>query len=144
LVEETFKKEEIKKILSKQHYNLVDVFSKKESDILSSSRYCDYKIQLKGQGPAGVVPLYKMTVKELETARDYIIENLKKGFIIPSIAPYTLPILIARKPGGGLCFCVDYRKFNALIKKDPYSISFIDKMIDRLKHIKIFSKLDIR
>ena len=56
----------------------------------------------------GHSPLYKQSREELEAAREYVIDNLSKGFIGPSAAPYASPILMARKPGGGLRFCVDY------------------------------------
>jgi len=50
--------------------------------------------------------------------KEYLEEHLKKGFIIPSGAPFTSPVLFAKKPGGGWRFCVDYRKLNAIMKKD--------------------------
>jgi hypothetical protein len=51
---------------------------------------------------------------------------------------------MARKPGGGLRFCVDYRKLNALTKKDRYPLPLIDEILQRLTKAKIFTKLDIR
>jgi len=59
-----------------------------------------------------------MLVEELQAAKQYIIENLYKGFIEQSNAPFTSPILMAKKPGGGLRFYVDYRKLNAVTKKN--------------------------
>ena len=69
-------------------------------------------------GAVGYSPLYKQTAEELEAAQDYIMDNLSKGFINPGAAPFASSILMARKPGGGLRFCVDYRKLNAITRKD--------------------------
>ena len=59
-------------------------------------------------------PLYKQITEELGAVHDYIVDNLNKGFIGPSMAPFASPILMACKPGGGLRFCVDYWKLNAI------------------------------
>jgi hypothetical protein len=89
--------------------------------------------------------LYKMNAKELAAAYKYMMENLEKGFIALSAAPFASLILMARNPSSGkLRFCVDYRKLNAIIKKDRYPISLVDKLMDRLAGAKFFTKLDIR
>jgi hypothetical protein len=69
---------------------------------------------------------------------------VKKGFIILSLAPFILPILIAKKPSRGLRFYVDYRKLNSITKKDIYPLPLINKMLYRLRSAKFFTKLDIR
>jgi hypothetical protein len=51
---------------------------------------------------------------------------------------------MASKPDGGLRFCVDYRKLNALTKKDRYPLPLIEEVFERLSKAKIFTKLDIR
>jgi hypothetical protein len=51
---------------------------------------------------------------------------------------------MVRKPGRGLRFCVDYRKLNALTKKDRYPLPLIDKLLQRVNKAKFFTKLDIR
>jgi hypothetical protein len=72
------------------------------------------------------------------------VENLDKGFIAPGNAPFASPFLMARKPGGGLRFCVDYRKLNAVTKKDRYPLPLVDELMQRLGKAKIFTKLDIQ
>lgn len=98
------------------------MFSKAESDQLSSFRpRYNHKIKLlEGLRPEnlGFSPLYRITANELEAYRKYITENLHKGFIKSSDAPWAVPILFAPKVNGGLRFYVDYRKLNAITKKD--------------------------
>jgi hypothetical protein len=56
----------------------------------------------------GYMPLWKQTTKELKAAKQYIMENLDKGFIAPRNTLFASPFLMARKPRGGLQFYMDY------------------------------------
>jgi hypothetical protein len=104
--------------LPKQYKDFEDVFSRKDADDLSPHRPCDHKIQLTEPNNLGFSPLRKQSLAELEATREYLLDNLNKGFIATSNAPFASPILFALKPGGGLRFCVDYRKLNAITRKD--------------------------
>jgi hypothetical protein len=59
-----------------------------------------------------------MTTEELFAVKEYLLENLYKGFIVLSSSPFVSPVLFVAKPNGSLRFCVDYRKLNSLTKKD--------------------------
>jgi hypothetical protein len=72
------------------------------------------------------------------------VDNLSKGFIAESQAPFAAPILFAQKANGGLRFCVDYRKLNAITQKDRYPIPLLEETLARISGAKIFTKLDIR
>ena len=146
--EDHYEEELVQQLLPKQYQEYADVFSKAASDELPPRRANDYRIELEdgktAEREVGYSPLYKQTAEELEAARDYIVDNLHKGFIGPSAAPFSSPILMARKPGGGLRFCVDYRKLNAITRKDRYPIPLVDELMERISGAKIFTKLDIR
>jgi len=43
-----------------------------------------------------------MSAQELEAIKKYLDEHLAKGFIRPSSSSAVAPILLARKPGGGI------------------------------------------
>jgi hypothetical protein len=73
----------------------------------------------------------------------YIIENLDKGFIEPSYAPFIALILFVRKANGQLRLYVDYRKLNIVIVKDRFPLPLIDETIARLSKVKVFTKLNI-
>jgi hypothetical protein len=53
-----------------------DVFSKAALDRLPPHRLYDYKIQLEGENTMDFSPLYNLSLKELQAAKKYIIENL--------------------------------------------------------------------
>jgi transposase InsO family protein len=122
------------------------VFSKAESDILPPHRSYDHKIELEGEGEKALKysPLYKMSAEELEAIKQYITENLDKGFIEPSQAPFAAPILFVKKPNGSLRLCIDFRVLNTLTRKDRYPLPLIDETLARISNAKVFTKLDIR
>jgi hypothetical protein len=64
-----------------KYHEFVDLFSKREADKLPPHRPYDHQIPLEpgSSPPAG--PIYRMAPVELEAARKYIEENLRKGFI---------------------------------------------------------------
>ena len=88
-------------------------------------------------------PLRRITKKQLLETKRYIINNLYKGFIKPFNVLYAALILFAKKADSSLRLCVDYRKLNALLKKDPYLIPLIDEIIARIYKAKVFIKLNI-
>jgi hypothetical protein len=53
-----------------------------------------------------------MITAELKTVKEYLINNLDKGFIKASQALYTAPVLFVKKPNRSLRFCIDFRKLN--------------------------------
>jgi hypothetical protein len=70
-----------------------------------------------------------MSKEELDLVRKFIDENLSKGFITASLAPFASPVLFVKKADGSLRFCVDYRKLNAITKKDRYPIPLIEETL---------------
>jgi Reverse transcriptase (RNA-dependent DNA polymerase) len=122
-------------------------FSRSLADKLPEHRAGDHHITLeegRSEGDLGHAPLYRMSEEELKACKEYIDSNLSKGFITASSAPYASPVLFVRKQGGGLRFCVDYRKLNALTKKDKYPLPLIDETLAQLTGCTIMSKIDIR
>ena len=81
-------------------------------------RAIDHKIELTAENTLRFYYLNKHSLEELTTIREYLAANLAKGFVIPSKAPFASPVLFTRKPNGSLRFYVNYRKLNALIKKN--------------------------
>ena len=85
-----------------------DVFSKTAADQLPEHRPYDHKVVLTEPLPNQFSPLYKQSTEELEATKEYVIENLKKGYIVLSNSLFASPILCVRKLNGGLRICIDY------------------------------------
>ena len=134
----------VDRVLPQAYREYVDVFSKEASDKLPPHRSYDHKIRLESDISLGYSPLYNMSSEELQVLKKYLVENLDKGFIEPSQAPFASPVLFVKKPNGGLRFCIDFRKLNELTRKDRYPLPLIDETLSRLNKAKVFSKLDIR
>ena len=135
---------EVQQKLPKAYEEYLDCFSKLASDDMPPHRPYDHKILLEQDAKLSTGPLYSMSNEELRTVRDYLRDNLDKGFIVPSSAPFSSPVLFVKKADGSLRFCIDFRKLNALTRKDVYPLPLIDETLARLRGAKVFTKLDIR
>ena len=80
---------------------------------------------------------------ELLVLRKTLIELLDKGFIRVSSSPAAAPVLFVRKLGGGLRFCIDYRRLNQITKKDRYPLPLIYETLRNISKARWFTKLDI-
>jgi hypothetical protein len=85
-----------------------------------------------------------MSQDELQAVKEYLQDNMSKGFIESSSVLFVSLVLFVKKADGGLRFYVDYWKLNQLTKKDRYPLPLIDKTMAQIGRAKIFTKLDIR
>ena len=68
---------------------------------------------------------------------------LENGLIEPSNSEWSSPCILVPKPDGSFRFCTDFRKLNAVTKRDSFPIPRIDDCIDKIGHAKFVSKLDL-
>ncbi|EKD17831.1 retrotransposon nucleocapsid protein [Drepanopeziza brunnea f. sp. 'multigermtubi' MB_m1] len=114
-----------------------------EANKLAPYRDCDHAIELKPGAILPHGPFYNMSQDELLVLRKFLKENLDKGFIRASTSQAASLVLFAKKPGGGLRFCVDYRALNAITIKNRYPLPFVQETFSRLSKAKYFTKLDV-
>lgn len=126
------------------YHDYADVFSKARAHRLPPSRPYDHQIHLQPGTTPPYGPVYRLSELELESLREFIDENLAKGFIRPSTSPAGAPILFAKKKDGSLRLCVDFRGINNITVKDRYPLPRIDNLLDRLSRAKWFTKIDLR
>ncbi len=87
--------------------------------------------------------LYHISDYKFQKMKNYLIEHLNKSFISFSSISYTSLILFIEKKDDSLRFCVDYRKLNALIKRDCYSLFLIDETLTYIQDSKYLTQLNI-
>lgn len=113
-----------------------------------SRGHLDHAINLRHENGRPVQPpwgpLYSMSREELLVLRKTLTELLAKGWIRPSSSPAASPVLFARKPNGGLRFCVDYRGLNAITLPDRYPLPLFKETLRQLSKAKWFTKLDVK
>jgi hypothetical protein len=95
----------LERILPGELKEYADVFSKKASNVLAPHRPYDHKIRIDdlcGPEALGYSPLRNQSTLELQETKQFLEENLQRGFIVPSQAPFASPVLFAKKPNGAL------------------------------------------
>ena len=135
--------EDIKVKLSSEYQKFLDVFNRAQADKLSSHRSYDHKIKLTSDAAFSWCQAYQMSFYKLQKVKKYLNENLFKEFITSSKASYFSLVLFILKVNKDLRFCVDYRKLNAITKRNRYSLSLIDEMIDKIIDCKHLTWLNI-
>ncbi|MBW0533052.1 hypothetical protein O181_072767 [Austropuccinia psidii MF-1] len=85
----------------------------------------------------------KIPTHHAYTLRAYISENVEEGFIQPSSSSTGAPFLFVKKRDGGLRLCVDYRKLNAVTRKNKYPVAPINQLLNLFNGSSIFSKIDL-
>jgi len=135
--------EDIKVKLSSKYQDFLNVFDRAQADKLSSHHSYDHKIKLTSDVTLSRCRAYWMSFYKLQKVKKYLNENLFKEFITSSKASYFSSVLFTLKANKDLRFCVDYRKLNAIIKRNRYSLSLIDEMIDKIIDCKHLTRLNI-
>ncbi len=130
------------KLLSEYH-DYLDVFDRAMIDQLSLHHFYDHKIELIDEETLLRSKLYQMFNQKLQKIKKYLIKHLNKEFIFFSFASYVSLILFIKKKDDSLRFCVDYRKLNALIKWNHYSLSLIDETLTHIQESKYLTQLNI-
>ena len=82
-------------------------------------------------------PIHRQEAKQL------LQDMLSNGIIQPSSSPWASPIVLVKKKDGTLRFCIDYRKVNAVTRKDAYPLPRVDDALDALASCKWFTTLDL-
>ena len=71
-------------------------------------------------------------------------EMVEEEVVQESASPWASPVVLVRKKNGTLRFCVDYRRLNAVTRKDTFPLPHIDDLLDQLSGKTIFTTLDAK
>ena len=78
---EESEEEKIKWLLPKEYHDFMPLFIKAVADVLPPHRQYDHKITLKEGFTPPFEPIYSLSILELKALREWLDENLNKGFI---------------------------------------------------------------
>jgi hypothetical protein len=85
-----------------------------------------------------------MTPEEDAMTKEFIDDNLEKGFIRPSKSPMATPFFFVHKKGTAKKRpCQDYRYLNNWTVKNTYPLPLISDIMDKVKNAKYFTKMDV-
>ena len=120
------------------------VFLEKKANKLPAHGMHDHAINLKGTGDPPFGPLYNLSGNKLKVLWDYLADNLVKGFIQALTSPLGVLILFVKKKDSTLRLCVNYQGLNHLTQKNHYPLPLINKVLDWLVGVKMYTKLNIQ
>jgi len=78
-----------------------------------------------------------------EAEEQILDEMLATGVIEPSISSWASPVCLVKKKDGTFRFSIDYRRVNAVSKKDAYPIPDIQDALDNLRGARYFATIDL-
>ena len=86
---------------------------------------------------------YRVNPIKLKAMREEIQYMLKHDIIEPCISDFSSPSMLVPKPDKSYRFITDYRRINAVTKKDSFPIPRIEDCIDKIGKAKFVSKIDM-
>lgn len=89
-------------------------------------------------------PLYGISREKLLVLRKTLTELLYKNWIRASSSLGGAPVLLIKRPGSELRFCVDYHALNAITGRDRYPLPLIGETLRMVSCAKWLTKLDFR
>ena len=143
--EEVAKSEaEARKLVPEKFHRWIKVFGKKQSERMPTRKLWDHAIEVK----EGFVPrkgkVYPLSREEREEVREFVKEQLQKGYIRPSKSPQTAPVFFVGKKDGKKRMVQDYRYLNEWTVKNNYPLPLISDVLENIGTKKVFTKMDLR
>ena len=84
-----------------------------------------------------------MSREEREEVREFVKEQLRKGYIQPSKSPQTVPVFFVGKKDGKKRMVQDYRYLNEWTIKNNYPLPLISDVLENIGTKKVFTKMDL-
>jgi transposase InsO family protein len=136
-------KEPQKAILKALLIEFQDVFASSEFD-LGCFEAILHRIALMNHTQQPIRERMRRTPKGFEHEEEKHLEQmLAAGVIQPSNSPWAAAPVLVRKKDGGVRWCLDYRKLNAVTKKDAFPLPLISDCIETLAGTAYMSTLDM-
>ena len=143
--EEAVKSEaEARKLVPEKFHQWIKVFGKKQSERMPTRKLWNHAIDVK----EGFMPrkgkVYPLSREEREEVREFVKEQLRKGYIRPSKSPQTAPVFFVGKKDGKKRMVQDYRYLNEWTIKNNYPLPLISDVLENIGMKKVFTKMDLR
>ena len=131
--------------LPPQYQEFAKVFSEEESFRFPTSQPWDHMIEFKKGTPDTIdCKIYPLSQTKDEALRNFLTEQLEKGYICPLKSQYASPFFFIDKKDGTLCLVQDYHRINDYTIHNQYPLPLIMDLITDLRGAHIYMKLDIQ
>jgi len=135
---------EAKKLLPEKFHRWIKVFGKKQSERMPTRKLWDHAIDVKERFMPRKGKVYPLSREEREEVREFVKEQLRKGYIRPSKSPQAAPMFFVGKKDGKKRIVQDYRYLNEWMVKNNYPLPLISDVLENIRTKKLFTKMDLR
>ena len=112
------------------------------SDLPGRTDACQLVIDTGSAAPRGSHP-YRIPNRLKEGVREEVEKLVELGIVVPSTSPWVSPVVPVPKEDGTVRVCVDYRKLNEVTTADPYYMTTLDEILEKVGESRVMSKLDL-
>jgi len=135
-------REKVKEIVPQKFHKWLKSFGKVELERILTRKPWDHAINLKEDFIPRKGRTYLMFRQEKEKVREFIEEQLRKGYIRPSKLPQTSLVFFVGKKDRKKRMVQNYQYLNKGTVKDNYLLPLISDLIDTMGTKRIFTKYD--
>ena len=143
-VEMKIEKKTDEEMVLPQFHAYLDVFKRAPSEHMPVCKPWDHVIDLYPNFIPQKSKLYPISPTEQQEVRNFIDDQLKKGYIRSTKSPQTSLVFFISKKDGKKQIVQDYWYLNKGTIKNNYLLPLIPELIDRIGDAKVFMKLDLR
>ena len=122
----------------------IKVFRKKQSERMPIRKVWDHAIEVKEGFVLRKGKVYPLSREKREEVREFIQEQLRKGYIWPSKLPQMAPVFFVGKKDGKKRMVQDYWYLNEWTVKNNYPLPLISDVIENMGTKRVFTKMDLR
>ena len=120
-----------------------DIFSLEKHD-MGHTKVTKHKIVLKDPDtPPFKEQFCRIPPPQLDEVREHLKLMLDAGVVQPSNNPWCNTVVLVGKKDGSLCFCIDFRRLNALTVKDSHPLPCICETLESLAGAAHYSTFDL-
>ena len=98
---------------------------------------------LTGSSPPIASQPYRVPDALKSMVKEEVTKLVESGIVVESVSPWASPIVPVPKKDGTLRICIDYRRLNKVTQGDPYYMSTLDEIVERVGMSGCLSKLDL-
>ena len=135
---------EARKLVPEKLHKWIKVFGKKQSEWMPTRKVWDHAIEIKERFVPRKEKVYPLSRKEREEVREFVREQLRKGYIWLSKSLQTAPVFFVGKKDGKKKKVQDYRYLNEWMIRNNYPLLLISDVLENIGTKKVFTKMDLR